>query len=678
MNVDVETLYALLPAVYRIRDANLAPPGGDGPLKSLLGVLAGEFAQIDDNIDQLLDDQFIETCAKWVVPYIGDAVGVRGIVALPGSRFSERAFVANTIAYRRRKGTASVLEQLARDVTGWSARAVEFFELLATTQYMNHLRVPGPGTAGNVSFAAIRDAAALEAIGTPFDAVTRTADVRRIEPRRGRYNIPNVGIFLYRLWSYTVTDAPALPVDPLRYQFDPLGRSIQLFSDPGDEPDISHLAEPVNVAAPLSRRALSRDIHDPGGSQYYGVGKSLSLAIDGVPVDRARVEICDLSDTGAGWAHTPPADVSVDPVLGRIAISTAASPLREIRVSYAYGFSDDIGGGEYERTPSFALTDPPIQVPQTALAPALAQAAAQGGVVEITDNGRYTGALAIARTSGQKRQIEVRAADERRPTVVLSGDWTISAEDAAEITINGLLVSGTIRVPALTPGGAANALARLRLQHCTLAPGVKPALVVDAADVRVEIADCVIGAIRADENARVVVTDSIVDAGGERAIAYAGPGGDDPGAPLEIQRGTVIGKVWTAAMTLASNTIFLADLRADDPWPSPVRAERLQSGCTRFSYLPPGSRVPRQYHCQPATAADAARVRPVFTSLRFGDAAYAQLSSHCAAEITQGADDGAEMGAFHDLYQPQREANVRTSLDEYLRFGLEAGIFFAT
>jgi hypothetical protein len=34
------------------------------------------------------------------------------------------------------------------------------------------------------------------------------------------------------------------------------------------------------------------------------------------------------------------------------------------------------------------------------------------------------------------------------------------------------------------------------------------------------------------------------------------------------------------------------------------------------------------------------------------------------------------MGAFHDLYQPQRETNLRIRLDEYLRFGLEAGIFY--
>ena len=34
--------------------------------------------------------------------------------------------------------------------------------------------------------------------------------------------------------------------------------------------------------------------------------------------------------------------------------------------------------------------------------------------------------------------------------------------------------------------------------------------------------------------------------------------------------------------------------------------------------------------------------------------------------------------AFRVLQQPQREANLRASLDEYLRFGLEAGLIFST
>jgi len=38
-----------------------------------------------------------------------------------------------------------------------------------------------------------------------------------------------------------------------------------------------------------------------------------------------------------------------------------------------------------------------------------------------------------------------------------------------------------------------------------------------------------------------------------------------------------------------------------------------------------------------------------------------------------------ELGLLDEfLKQPQREANLRDALDEYLRFGLEAGIFYAS
>ena len=51
-----------------------------------------------------------------------------------------RSEVAETISLRRRKGTVLVMEQLARDVTGWGAHALEMFQVLADTQYMNHIR----------------------------------------------------------------------------------------------------------------------------------------------------------------------------------------------------------------------------------------------------------------------------------------------------------------------------------------------------------------------------------------------------------------------------------------------------------------------------------------------------------------------------------------------------------
>jgi hypothetical protein len=107
----------------------------------------------------------------------------------------------------------------------------------------------------------------------------------------------------------------------------------------------------------------------------------------------------------------------------------------------------------------------------------------------------------------------------------------------------------------------------------------------------------------------------------------------------------------------------------------------------------------RRYRCQPelalseaaSAAKDAgetfeateesavyARVVPVFTAEDYGHPAYAQLAVTCPNELLTGAEDGAEMGAFRFLQQPQREANLRMSLGEYLRFGLEAGLVFST
>jgi hypothetical protein len=136
-NGSSDRLYGLLPAIYRIRDSAQSEP-----LRALLGLIETEYDAIEQNIAQLYEDWFIETCDQWVVPYIGDLLDVRPING-SGGAFSARAYVAHTLRYRQSKGTAAMLELLAHDVTGWPARVVEYFQLLDTCQYLNHLRPQG-------------------------------------------------------------------------------------------------------------------------------------------------------------------------------------------------------------------------------------------------------------------------------------------------------------------------------------------------------------------------------------------------------------------------------------------------------------------------------------------------------------------------------------------------------
>lgn len=725
MSFNSKRLYELLPALYRIRDNGLGQrmltdeetkqiknlsAGTEeliqGPLKSLLSIIAEQITVLEENLEQLYDDQFIETCAEWAISYIGELVGTRQLIYIPDTSFSQRAEVANTIRYRRRKGTISVIEQLARDVTNWDASVMEYFQLLATTQYMSHLRP------GNLAVAPLKKWELLEYSNTPFDKLAHTIDVRSIYKNRGKYNIRNIGIFLWRLKSFSLTRSPAYKVDERRYTFDPLGRDTRLYNLPATEETITHLAEPVNVPMPIPRRVLASYLDTYYGKDKNGKEKSILIYSDGSEVlpdtnsPSANLSdvimVCNLSNvlddhgTVTGWAHIPKDKIAIDPVLGRIAFPAARPAPLNVHVSFYYGFSAEIGGGEYDRAESFTETDSQMEFINVTsgkgtIQQALDQLAHEkkGGVIEITDNEYYLETAVVKVSEG--KTIELRAADKSRPILVLSGDLKIEAEKNARVILNGLLICGGGRVRVLNNSdGESNNLQLLRIVHCTLVPGQTPAiqtvaaqpsmprLIVESAGTFVEIEKTIAGAFRIAEDAKVSVTNSIIDAGNESSIAYIGVSDLNPGGVLRVVNSTVIGKVFTRVMEMASNSIFHASLKADDYWPAPVRAERLQQGCIRFSYVPPGSMLPRPYHCQPALPEMVNRVRPVFTSLVYGDSGYGQLSQYCAVEITQGADDEAEMGAFHDLYQPQRVANLRTRIDEYVRFGLEWGVFYAS
>jgi hypothetical protein len=509
--------------------------------------------------------------------------------------------------------------------------------------------------------------------------MTHTVDVRRIASGRGRYNIPNVGIFLWRLRAQPLTGSPAAPDTPgeqRKFRFSPLGNDAPLFNLPQTEDEITHLAEPRNVPGRISRRAAAADL-----PEFYGDDRSFVLT----GVDLADVRICDLED----W--TAPADrVAVDPVLGRILFPADAG---EPRVSFHFGFSADLGGGEYPRALLEEAAGAAVVAAGTgagAIQAAIDALPADGGVVEIADSGRYEEtSLAIEATG---RRVTVRAAVGARPTVVLDGSLQLSGDDGGAVVLDGLLLTGAA-VEVLAPAAGHTGLGSLQIRHSTLVPGLAlgtdgtpaspdPSLVVRSPNAAVTIERSIAGAIRSDPDARVSVTDGILDATAASAIAFAAAADeDDYGGTLQLEQVTAIGRLKASALELVSNSILLAEVPAGAgaaDWPGPVLARRRQEGCVRFSYVPPGSRTPRRHRCQPERESEATRIEPVLTSARYGDPGYSQLADRTATVIREGADDESEMGAFHLLQLARREAHLRTRIDEYLRFGLEAGVFHAT
>lgn len=689
----IDRLYELLPAVYRIRDTDQG-----FPLRDLLRVIAEQVNVVEDDIARLYDDWFIETCSDWVVPYIADLVGYPDAAAvIPGDPagaearklgrvLAPRRDVADYLRNLRRRGTAALLEQLAHDSAGFSARVVELFRLLGWTQNLNH-RNPARG-----QFVQLRDVESLELIDSPFDRAAHTIDVRNTTAQRyyGLHNIPSAAAYIWRLRVFPVTNAGAY--FPQRtathfYTFSQLGNDAPLFTSARFEPDPTTIADEINVPAPIRRRALELHLAD-----YYP--ESFSIRLDGsaenVPVE--NIVVADLSK----WTYVPKeGKVAVDPELGRLAL---ADEVKSVHVSYHYGFSGDVGAHESPRVLAqpreaalFRVGAGEEHPTVTAAIAAWTKASPANAVIEIADSEVYIEDVPVLELA-PKQSLQLRGAQRKRPVLrILNFGQSrpealrVNAGEGSRFTLDGIILAGrplrvvgrdelapavrvTVRRATLVPGWDIDE-SRCPLQpdeSSIIVENVRGTLAVDRSiigtiTVRNEVAEA--------DPMRIVLRDSIVDATSDTRDAIQGYGGY-AWATLQVVRCTVIGEVYAHAMELAGNSIFT----------STVTIVRRQSGCVRFCHVPPGSRTPRRYHCQPpheAAEEEVRRVRPRFTSVFYGSPGYCQLAFDCAEEIARGAEDEGEMGAFHDLFLPQRVAALRARIDHSTPAGLETGIIFA-
>jgi hypothetical protein len=717
---ELNALKALIPPLsldQQLRLAELTAKSTRGPLQSLLLVIQEQLAVLAEDLDQLYDDQFIETCASWVIPYIGDLIGYQSVKGIAPAIDNRRADVAETISLRRRKGTVLVMEQLARDVTGWGAHAVEFFQVLGDTQYMNHLRLwnhYGPD---------LRCWKVGIYITRGFDRTPHKVDVRRIAARRGRYNIQNIGIFLWSLNAYRVTkqQASISAADAHCLRFSPLGMDGPLFHraiSQGEE--IKERARPFNVPDRLKRRVLCDDLPNGVGSVYYGEGKSLVIYLDDEVLNPYEIEVATLAGADGSWANMPAAGsmfrAVVDPELGRLALppAPAGGALPAVKVSYHYGFNADMGGGEYPRSDTFLVEDESFVFPfpdtaaipryatlQQALDFANGELTASGAVaVEIGKSEIYPqgGTLDLAVDVPAGCTIELRAANGTRPTLLLTSEIVVSGDGGSTFALNGLLIAASagmtpgspspaalVHVPATRPDGSTNLLETLAIRHSTLVPGwsvladgtpqfgTAPALIAEAAGATVSASKSILGAVRAIEFVTVKASDSTIDASDPTQVAFADLDDVSGGGELTLDGCTVVGKVHAVLLRLVSNTIFWAGLLAGDTWTTALVSDRKQEGCVRFSFLPAGAKTPRRFECIERAIAGP---QPIFFALRYGRPGYLKLLTSTPDVVRRGADDGGEMGAFHFVLAPLRETDLRVRMQEYMPVGLEFGFVY--
>ncbi len=651
-----DRLYNLLPAIYRKRDLEQGEP-----LRAFLSILENELQETEKDLDQLYDNWFIETCSEWVIPYISDLLGIQNLHPGSPGTFSQRAFVANTLAYRRRKGTAVVLEQLARDATGWNARVTEFFRLLGIAPHTNHPAIQNKGTLDLKN----RNDSDLES--TPFENAAHTVNTRNIKSG-SKYSIPNIGIFLWPLQSYSLKDVTPYRVigQPGCFKFDPLGMDTFLLNTPKTETDISHFAEETNVPGVLRLYALHQELKKIRNPVKDDISFSPEYFTEQDPViqikigDSSRtipaeeIVVADLTnwecpansvnyeiwENGAKGEILKPISVAVDPLLGRLAFSEAIDSvdLNRVLVSYSYGFSSEIGGGPYNRWDTVMSALPEIapssenywhvgvaknvepvgnetvyQTLNEAITAWNDQDEGTVGIITILDNETY-----IENLHGEDKII----IKENSFLLITSADWPISAGDLYS-------------APEREPGRLVPEHCRSHIKGNIYIDGTAPprsarpgTLVLDGLLIegKVDVYNGNLGKLRISHS---TITDESQGVEVNASIDPLNIGYHNENLLVEIEKSivgcinfvsspaelslkdSIISRLDSPAIntteskaSIQGSTIFSQSnvglLSAENSiFMEMVTAQKRQQGCVRFCYLPLESIVPRRFRCQP-------------------------------------------------------------------------------
>jgi hypothetical protein len=718
-----DKLWNMLPAIYRSMDSTQF--NVNGPLREMVNRIGVQGAILRRSVDRLWEDQSIESCDDWLIPYIGALVATNLVSNLDAR--AQRLDVANTIYYRQRKGTLGLLEQLAFNITGWNARTIEFFRRLGRTRHsldpaIGQSLTPGDnisvlqqaeGLVGPLTRTAIGGTANLRnvygasKVGSAFDEYFHTADFRFGRGMVGWYNIPRLGVFLWRLKSYGVAQTTPVPVTgcPGWYTFDPTGRDVPLF------------------AAARESGQYGANWLSPAEEQLPGpISQTLFNANTSAGLDTVAVKL--YPDSLAVWpTPVPPSDdyalapsqLIVRPERGRFLFDGSPplpSPPNGLWCTYHYGFSSEIGAGPYDRRlvrPDPTLPAAPLSTSGGKGALAAAGAIPSSGSLSILDSLTYDGAGDV--TVDAAASLTLIAGDEQRPLIRLpasirnpENQWVITGSTDSALILDGLFVSGGDVVIRGT-------FASITLTCCTFDPGTAvaseaaspPNNVAISADGRaltptrlwiegaveiLTIHNCILGPLQTRSGGTIetlCIDNSILQAlPGSAAGNLASPLSPPESAPdaallledgdVSLTRCTVLGQL--IAHRLSVSECILQDLATVDD---------TQHGCVRFTAWAAGSVLPQKYE-----SVQVSRQAPLFVSTHFGNPGFCQLVASADLQIvpdttlatqntiSAGAQDGSEMGAFAREQNPQKARGLLIKFQEYMPAGLIPVIVYVT
>ncbi len=650
-----------------------------------------------------------------------------------------RRLIGDLVSARRRKGSFAGLLNAVRTVAGNSAFVVESVFRIQRTADLRFPAGAAPMPADLLpSVREPRGFGSPHAWLPTLAEVRRVRHATNATPGSLHPDGVQVHLSRLQSWTVSRRSVYCVEVaaDPWLFlaTFHPLGGSVPLLARELEEYAVGENSGPESFAHPILRSVMAARL-----PQYYGPGRSLQIWYNDAPIPCSRISVDELPDRPDGTWQVPAelllaGQVVVDPERGRLALkigisgpgtqhkgsppanhraataeasaeyldSTPATPC--VEAQWQTGLVGRIGGG-YPRTIRTKTQDEHIfQVKSEAdnLTAALEKfrtlPAGSRAIIELMDNTIWPWDRKELRIPPGTR-LTIRASSGTLPILWCRNDRAATPDHvrftaegpASALVLEGICIAGR---PLVLHGDL-----RTTLRDTTLFPGWLPAdttagfvnphgpsLIIQKNSAGTLIERCILGRILIaqdglDDPHPLVLRNSILDAGHQNHWAISGShhladsNSNCPAwAALVMRSCTTIGRI----------KIHQVQLIADSLLNGRLQVSRRQLGCIRFSALPPDSDTPPRYRCQPDLAAAAGKtlpgpewqkLQPAFGSSKPGHPGYRALRNTVSSAIRNGAEDGGEMGVFHDLDLPFRDAELIQRLQEIVPAGLDIRLF---
>lgn len=709
-----EKIWDLIPEVYRYEDGTAKPAG---QLRALVEIIAKQAAHQRRSIDRLLADSRIDEADDWAIAYIGELLGTR--LLDPRNSAGRRADVANTLNYRRRAGTARLLETLAADAAGWDAVAHEAFKHLFRNphKWERHFEI---GTMTGTPRGGYPDMRSLRIGDTsfgPFEDAAHYPAVRSAGRGGPFYGIADVTLHCFRKLAFELSGVTPWQLDSTHFTLDPSGRGHVPLYQPGSERDDDcQIPHEWNIRQPVTCRRLD-DVRYalPTGAQLTDsnflplVGRTFDNARDltaaasnaGVANIDALLDLClvedcpkarllqnpDIATTAvriavngsyprlediapAGleeWADgvvlEAGTELLIDPARGLVQLPSAVTMQPDL---IWYGAYRGIGAGSYERVGRVPDTaDTTLSQPPANLSPLT-------GNREVDSSATYVSTVDTITVTGDAHLYGV---DGERPYLLIRNDDARLVLEPADDSVTTLELSG-LWIGIERAGGNSRSELRINgnwdrvvLRDVTLDPGgTRAALVGDTperiAHVELVIAgeigeliidNCVIGSIRHDDDA---LTSDLPCSSAKITICDTIV--QSAGAPpaLDLLGANV---EMDRCTVLGAVRLTRAEI-SDSIINGPLDVQDAQGSCLRFSMVQNGGRIPSPYE---SLILPDGLPRGSIESRRFGDPGFCVLTDCAPEQVRTGAEGALEMGAHNTALFPVKQSDLLAKVAEF-------------